>query len=310
MGFDQKAEEAAAAAAAGETLERGSFFAAAGGEAERRRRRRGAARKAADLADDERQAAARVRAMQAVLKAYLSDSPEFVDTPPFPRTRFDYRGRLPRLPPLLCWRRRLRRRFGFRYEPTCSSHPLAIRPGVWIRTVASPPCISPASGLGGAAAQPSWRRLPSSGGGANLTVEEASGAAREDLRESAREPPPRLRRRSEGGRDARERGGGVAGPGSREPHLGHRAAAAKEGEAAPRARAARCSRLRTRLSCRRRCEPRASRVTRAVHLRQRGERPRVDHVEAEDEAGARRQPAGRAARALDGAASSALATTR
>ena len=88
--FDQKAEEVAAAAAAGETLTRGSFFAPASSsfemssDGEASRINGGANTAVLQTSPDDEMAAARVRAMQAVLKAYLSDSPTAYLDAPFP----------------------------------------------------------------------------------------------------------------------------------------------------------------------------------------------------------------------------------
>ena len=166
--FDQKAEEAAAAVAAGETLERGSFFAVQpGGEAEAAGGGGGGQRRTEVLqtSPDDEMAAARVRAMQAVLKAYLSDSPQLVDAP-FPDgfdslddDDDDDDARLATTTTTTTVRvfdtNRPRR------------GPPELTTGRLIRTVASPPRINSARVWAAKeAARPSWRRLPSSGGGA------------------------------------------------------------------------------------------------------------------------------------------------
>ena len=91
---------------------------------------------------DDEMAAARVRAMQAVLKAYLSDSPQLVDAP-FPDgfDSLDDDDDDDDDTQLATTTTTTVRVFDTNRR---SSWTPAMRPGVWIRTVASPPRISPA----------------------------------------------------------------------------------------------------------------------------------------------------------------------
>jgi len=235
--FDQKAEEAAAAVAAGETLERGSFFAVPGGEAEAAGGGGGGGQRRTEVlqtSPDDEMAAARVRAMQAVLKAYLSDSPQLVDAP-FP-DGFDSLdddslddddddaadGS------------------GFRYEPTLVADPGIDATGRLDTNRRVSASDQFRAGLGGerggsavmekVAKQRRWS--------ANLTVEEALAQAREDLRESAEraaEAAKAERRRSRRARkEAEWQSGEVESP----IFAIAQAGVAKEvEEAAPRARA-------------------------------------------------------------------------
>ena len=247
--FDQKAEEAAAAVAAGETLERGSFFAVQeGGEAEAAGGGGGGGQRRTEVlqtSPDDEMAAARVRAMQAVLKAYLSDSPQLVDAP-FPdgfdsldddsldddddddaygrngQNDDDDDGS------------------GFRYEPSLVADPGIDATGRLDTNRRVPASDQFRAGLGGerggsavmekVAKQRRWS--------ANLTVEEALAQAREDLRESAEraaEAAKAERRRSRRARkEAEWQSGEVESP----IFAIAQAGVAKEvEEAAPRARA-------------------------------------------------------------------------
>ena len=185
---------------------------------------------------DDEMAAARVRAMQAVLKAYLSDSPQLVDAP-FPdgfdsldddddddtAGDDDYDDGS-----------------GFRYEPTFVVDPRDAtgRLDTDRRVPASDQSREGLGGGGGSAVmekvakQRRWS--------ANLTVEEALAQAREDLRESAEraaEAAKAERRRARRARkEAEWRSGEVESP----IFAIAQAGVAKEvEEAAPRARAGR-----------------------------------------------------------------------
>ncbi|ACO65290.1 predicted protein [Micromonas commoda] len=239
--FDQKAEEAAAAAAAGETLERGSFFASsAGGEAEASGGEEGPATPAAVLqtSPDDEMAAARVRAMQAVLKAYLSDSPQLVDAP-FPDgfdslddddddddtagdDDYDDDGS------------------GFRYEPSLVVDPRDTTGRLDTdRRVPVSDRFRAGLGLGGGGSAvmekvpPKQRRWS-----ANLTVEEALAQAREDLRESAERAAEAAKAERRRARRARKEAEWQSGEVESPIFAIAQAGVAKEvEEAAPRARA-------------------------------------------------------------------------
>ena len=240
--FDQKAEEAAAAVAAGETLERGSFFAVQeGGEAEAAGGGGGGGGGGAVLqtSPDDEMAAARVRAMQAVLKAYLSDSPQLVDAP-FPDgfdslddddddTAGDTAGDDD-----------YDNGSGFRYEPSLVVDPCDTT-GSLDTDRRVPASDQSREGLGGGGGSAVMEKVAKQRRwSANLTVEEALAQAREDLRESAEraaEAAKAERRRARRARkEAEWRSGEVESP----IFAIAQAGVAKEvEEAAPRARAGR-----------------------------------------------------------------------
>ena len=292
--FDRKAEEAAAAAA-GETLERGLLRRrrGRGGGVGRRRRQRRRRRGVADLAG-RRDGGRGVRAMQAVLKAYLSDSPQLVDALPR-RLRLARRRRRRRRHG---WRRRLRRRLFVSNRR--GRRGLAMRPGVWIRTVASPPRSVPRGFR-------RRRRLDRHGEGCQAAAVEREldrrGGSGAGSRGSARIGGA-SRRGCEGGAKAGEtRAKGGGGPARSRAHLRHRAAGvAKEvEEAAPRARAGRMFKAKDAAELQAAMRTQGFGELPAPSISVNEESVMVITWRQEDEAGAI-QRAGKAAQGLDGQA--------